>query len=338
MKKRSLFFTLILFFVPITFVNVVMPVDAKIYVAGHKGLVGSAIVRKLEDEGYTNIITRTSKELDLRSQEEVDKFFQEEKPEYIFLAAAKVGGIKANSDYSADFIYDNLSIEINTIHNAYKYGTKKLLFLGSSCIYPRDCSQPIKEEYLLAGSLEKTNDAYAVAKIAGIKMCQSYNKQHKTKFISCMPTNLYGPGDNFNLQSSHVLPALIAKFCTAKEENLPFVEIWGSGLPKREFLHVDDLADACLFLMNNYEGDEIVNVGCGEDISILELSKLIQCTIGYQGGLIFDRSKPDGTPRKLLDISKIQQIGWSPKILLEEGLKTTIDWYLEKKTAGEIKQ
>ena len=338
MKIRSLFFSLILFFIPVTFVNGEIAFDAKVYVAGHKGLVGSAIVRKLEDEGYTNIITRTSKELDLRSQEEVDKFFQEEKPEYIFLAAAKVGGIKANSDYPADFIYDNLSIEINVIHSAYKYGAKKLLFLGSSCIYPRDCPQPIKEKYLLSGSLEKSNDAYAVAKIAGIKMCQSYNRQHKTKFISCMPTNLYGPGDNFNLQTSHVLPALIAKFCTAKEKQFSFVEIWGSGLPRREFLHVDDLADACLFLMNNYEGDEIVNIGCGEDISILELSKLIQSTINFQGGLIFDQSKPDGTPRKLLDISKIEQMGWTPKISLEEGLKTTIDWYLEKKTVGEIKQ
>jgi len=338
MKKRSLFFTLILFLTPMTFVNSEIPFNAKIYVAGHKGLVGSAIIRRLENEGYTNILIRTSKELDLRSQKAVEIFFQEEKPEYIFLAAAKVGGIKANSDYPADFIYDNLSIEINVIHNAYKHGAKKLLFLGSSCIYPRECPQPIKEEYLLSGALEKTNDSYAVAKIAGIKMCQAYNTQHKTKFISCMPTNLYGPGDNFNLQSSHVLPALIAKFCTAKEKQLPFVEIWGSGLPKREFLHVDDLADACLFLMDNYEGDEIVNIGCGKDISILELSKLLHSTINYQGGIIFDQSKPDGTPRKLLDTSKIRHMGWTPKISLEEGLKSTIDWYLEKQTVGEIKQ
>ena len=338
MKKKSLFFSLFIFLATIIFLHAEIPLDAKVYVAGHKGLVGSSIVRALKDAGYIHLITKTSSELDLRSQNAVAKFFQEEKPEYIFLAAAKVGGIKANSDYPANFIYDNLAIEINVIHNAYKHGVKKLLFLGSSCIYPRECPQPIKEEYLFTGLLEKTNEAYAIAKIAGIKMCQFYNEQHKTKFIACMPTNLYGPGDNFNIKSSHVLPALIAKFCTAKENQLPFVEIWGSGMPKREFLHVDDLAEACLFLMNNYEGEEIVNIGCGEDISILELAKLIQNTIDYQGNLIFDKSKPDGTFRKLLDISKIEKLGWTPKIPLEEGLKDTIDWYLEEKRIREVKE
>ena len=301
---------------------------SKIYIAGHRGLVGSAVKRKLEKEGYSNLVFRTREELDLLDNNEVNNFFKKEKPEYVFLAAAKVGGILANDDFSADFIYQNLLIQSNIIHNAYLYKTKKLLFLGSSCIYPKDCPQPIKEEYLLSGYLEETNKAYAVAKIAGIEMCQSYNKQYKTNFISVMPTNLYGPNDNFDLESSHVLPALIHKFHKAKINNDKKVVIWGSGLPKREFLHVDDLAEACLFLMNNYNDSKIVNIGTGEDISIVELSKLIKKVVGFKGKITNDTTKPDGTLQKLLDVGKINKLGWHHKILLEEGIKETYRWFL----------
>lgn len=304
-----------------------MAADSKIFVAGHHGLVGRALLRKLQSEGFTNIITKTSKELDLRVQQAVFDFFEHEKFDYVFIAAAKVGGIKANADYPADFIYDNITIESNLIHAAYKSQVKKLLFLGSSCIYPRDCPQPILESYLMTGPLEKTNDAYALAKIAGIKLCESYNRQYGTNFITCMPTNLYGPYDNFDLKSSHVLPALIRKFSEAKAQNSPSVVIWGSGTPRREFLHVDDLADACLFLMREYRGNETVNIGTGTDLSIYELASMIKKTVGYQGALLFDSSYPDGTPRKLLDIGKIKRMGWIPHISLEQGLETTIQWY-----------
>lgn len=308
-----------------------MDPSSKIYVAGHNGLVGSAIVRELQRLGYSHIITRTSAELDLRNQREVLSFFEAEKPEYVFLAAAKVGGIKANNDFPADFIYTNLAIETNVIHASYLTGVKKLLFLGSSCIYPRLCPQPIVESYLLTGPLEPTNDAYAIAKIAGIKMCQSYNRQYGTKFISCMPTNLYGPNDNFELTSSHVLPALIRKFSDAKNANLEEVEVWGTGKPKREFLHVDDLAKATIFLMNTYEDSEIVNIGCGEDVSIAELAYMVKESLGYTGAIRFNPQYPDGTPRKLLDVSKLQDLGWQPTISLKEGVKQTIEWYEENK-------
>ncbi len=295
--------------------------DSKIYVAGHRGMVGSAIVRKLQKEGFTNIVTRVSKELDLRSQEQVNRFFETEKPEYVFLAAAKVGGILANNTYKAEFIYDNLMIEANVIHAAHQSGVKKLLFLGSSCIYPKMSPQPIKEEYLLSGYLEPTNQPYAIAKIAGIELCQSYHAQYGSNFISVMPTNLYGPNDNYDLKNSHVLPALLRKFHTAKVKNLPQVEIWGTGSPKREFLHVDDLADACFYLMQTYNQPDLVNIGTGEDISIKDLALLIKKITGYQGELTFDTSKPDGTPRKLLDVSKLRQLGWKHHIDLEEGIK-----------------
>lgn len=306
-----------------------MPLNSKIYVAGHQGLVGRAIVRELLGNGYTNIVTRTSSELDLRIQQQVFDFFTSERPEYVFLAAAKVGGIKANNDYPAEFIYNNLAIETNVIHASYQAGAKKLLFLGSSCIYPRLCPQPIEESALLTSELEPTNEPYAIAKIAGIKMCQSYNKQYGTKFIACMPTNLYGPYDNFDLQSSHVLPALMRKFGEAKNANAGYVEIWGTGSPKREFLHVDDLAKAALFLMNNYEDSEIVNVGCGEDISIADLALMVKECVGYEGEIRFNPSYPDGTPRKLLDISKIRRLGWNPSIPLKEGIRSTFEWYLD---------
>jgi len=308
-----------------------MEKNAKIYVAGHRGLVGSAIVRNLESKGYTDIIVRTREELDLLDTKQVADFFSQEKPEYVFLAGAKVGGIKANEDYPADFIYQNLQIQNNIIHNAYKNNVKKLLFLGSSCIYPRDCTQPIKEEYLLTGPLEKTNEAYAIAKIAGIKMCQSYNKQYGTKFISVMPTNLYGPNDNFNLTSSHVLPALLRKFHDAKIHNEKEVVMWGTGSPMREFLYVDDLADACVHLMQNYVGDEIVNIGTGEDVAIRELAEIIKKIVGFQGEIVNDTTKPDGTPRKLLDVSKLHNLGWKHKTKLEEGIQTTYDWFLKNK-------
>lgn len=308
-----------------------MEKNAKIYVAGHRGLVGSAIVRNLESKGYTDIIVRTREELNLLDTKQVADFFSQEKPEYVFLAGAKVGGIKANEDYPADFIYQNLQIQNNIIHNAYKNNVKKLLFLGSSCIYPRDCTQPIKEEYLLTGPLEKTNEAYAIAKIAGIKMCQSYNKQYGTRFISVMPTNLYGPNDNFNLTSSHVLPALLRKFHDAKIHNEKEVVMWGTGSPMREFLYVDDLADACVHLMQNYVGDEIVNIGTGEDVAIRELAEIIKKIVGFQGEIVNDTTKPDGTPRKLLDVSKLHNLGWKHKTKLEEGIQTTYDWFLKNK-------
>ena len=304
-----------------------MDKNAKIYVAGHEGLVGSAIFRELKKNGYSNIITQTREGLDLTRQEEVESFFQKEKPEYVFLAAAKVGGILANDRYSADFIRDNLMIETNVIDSAYKNSVKKLLFLGSSCIYPKLALQPLKEEYFLTGDLEPTNKAYAVAKIAGIVMCQSYNKQYGTNFISVMPTNLYGENDNFDLESSHVIPAMIRKFNDAKRNNAREVMLWGTGSPKREFLYVDDLANACVFLMNNYDSGDIINIGMGKDISILELAKMVKEIVGYEGSIVWDSSKPDGTPRKLLDISKIKSLGWSPKVSLADGIKKTYVWY-----------
>jgi GDP-L-fucose synthase len=306
-----------------------MKLSDKIYVAGHRGMVGSAIVRSLKSKGFTNILTVTREEVDLLRQTEVETFFEKEKPDFVFLAAAKVGGILANDTYSAEFIYQNLMIEANIIHSAYKNNVKKLLFLGSSCIYPKFAPQPMKEEHLLTGILEPTNEAYAMAKISGIKMCQAYNKQYKTDFISAMPTNLYGINDNFDLKSSHVLPALIRKIHEAKINNAESVEIWGTGSPKREFLFVDDLADACVFLMEKYSGQEHVNVGVGEDISIKELAETIRQIVGFEGNFIFDTSKPDGTPRKLLDVSKLNNLGFSAKTSLEEGIKKTYQWFLE---------
>ncbi len=302
---------------------------AAIYIAGHQGLVGSAIVRALQSEGYSNIITRSRSELDLCDPLATRAFFEQEKPEYVFLAAAKVGGIIANSTYPASFIFDNLAIQLNVIDAAYRSGVKKLLFLGSSCIYPRDCPQPIKEEYLLSQPLEETNKAYAVAKIAGIIMCQSYNKQYGTKYIACMPTNLYGPHDNFDLHTSHVLPALLRKIYHAKQQNSPTVEIWGTGRACREFLYVDDLAQAAIFLMKHYSGDEIVNVGTGLDLPIKDLATLIKETVGYEGKLVFDTNKPDGTPRKLLNVDKINNIGWRATTSLEEGIRKTLSWCIE---------
>ncbi len=304
-----------------------MKSDAKIFVAGHKGLVGSAVVRALQKQGYANLIVRTRQELELLDNNLVRNFFETEKPDYVFLAAAKVGGIMANNTYPAEFIYQNLVIETNIIHNAYLNKVKKLLFLGSSCIYPRHCPQPIKEEYFMTGSLEPTNAAYATAKIAGIIMCQSYDKQYGTNFISLMPTNLYGPNDNFDLESSHVLPALIRKFHDAKIGNKKEVALWGTGAPKREFLHVDDLAEACLFLMDKYNDSEIINVGTGEDITIKDLAEVTKNIIGYKGKIVWDTSKPDGMPQKLLDVSKIKTLGWKHKIKLENGVKTTYEWY-----------
>lgn len=306
-----------------------MKKNSKIYLAGHNGLVGSAIHRKLEKDGYKNIIKKDFKELDLRDNDKVKKFFQEEKPEYVFLAAAKVGGIVANNEFGADFIYDNLAIELNIIKASQENGVKKLLFLGSSCIYPRDCQQPIKEKYLLTGPLEETNKPYAMAKIAGLIMCQAFNKQYGTNFISVMPTNLYGPGDNFDLKSSHVLPALIRKFHEAKVNNEPTVTVWGTGKPMREFLYVDDLADAVVFLMNNYDDGGIINIGTGEDQTIKELAEIIKEVIGYKGEIVFDTSKPDGTPRKLLDVSKLDLTGWKFKTKLEDGVKKTYEWYIQ---------
>lgn len=295
--------------------------DAKIFIAGHRGMVGSAIYRKLEKEGYYNFALRTSAELDLRDQRMVKKFFEAEHPDYVFLAAAKVGGIHANNTYRADFIYDNLVIQTNVIHESFRCGVSKLLFLGSSCIFPKYTPQPMKEEALLTGLLEATNEPYAIAKIAGIKMCQAYRHQYGCNFISLMPTNLYGPNDNYDLFNSHVLPALISKFLTAKADGQPSVEIWGSGTPRREFLHVDDLADACLFLMNEYNSPEIINVGTGVDLSIKELALLIRKCVGYEGDIHFNTGQPDGTPKKLLDTSKINNLGWTAKIALEDGIK-----------------
>ncbi|NCU02758.1 MAG: GDP-L-fucose synthase [Chitinophagaceae bacterium] len=293
----------------------------KLYVAGHRGMVGSAIVRKLQKEGFDNLLVRTSAELDLRSQEAVDVFFKEHKPDYVFLAAAKVGGIVANNTYRADFLYENLMIQNNVIHAAYRHSVTKLLFLGSSCIYPKFAEQPIKEDYLLTGTLEPTNEPYAIAKIAGLKMCEAYRSQYGCNFISAMPTNLYGPNDNYDLQNSHVLPALLRKMIVAKRTQQPAVEIWGSGTPRREFLHVDDLADACFFLMQDYDGTDWLNIGVGEDVSIKELAELIKDIVGYEGELQFNTSKPDGTPRKLLDVSKLNNRGWKAKIGLREGIE-----------------
>lgn len=297
----------------------------KIYVAGHRGMVGSAIVRKLKKEGYQNLLLRISKELDLRDQKAVEEFFKKEKPDYVFLAAAKVGGILANNEHPADFIYDNLAIQNNVIHQSYLNGVKKLMFLGSSCIYPKLAPQPLKEDYLLTGHLEPTNDAYAVAKIAGIKMCEAYRRQHGCNFIAAMPTNLYGPGDNYDLKSSHVLPALLRKFHEAKINREPFVTIWGSGKPLREFLHADDLADALYFMMQHYDEAQFLNVGTGSDLSIRELAELIKKIVGYEGELRFDSTKPDGTPRKLLDVSRLTALGWKPKIGFEDGIRAVYE-------------
>ncbi len=299
--------------------------SAKIYVAGHKGMVGSTIMKALSEQGYSNLIFRTSKELDLRKQKHVEQFFENEKPEYVFLVPGKVGGIQANNLFKADFLYDNLMIQTNVIHSAYLAGVKKLLFLGSSCIYPKLSVQPISEDQLLTGPLEPTNDAYALGKITGIKMCDSYRAQCGCNFISAMPTNLYGPNDNYDLETSHVLPALLRKCIEARRENVPEVVIWGSGAPQREFMHVVDLAEACLFLMNNYNEVGHVNVGTGEDISILQLAEKIKSAIGYQGKFKHDLSKPDGTPRKLLDVSKLNNLGWCAKISLDEGIKMTYE-------------
>jgi len=301
--------------------------DSKIFVAGHKGMVGSAIVRHLESQGYNNIITVDKRDIDLTSQAEANIFFNSNEPEYVFLAAAKVGGIQANRTYKADFIYKNLMIQSNVIEAAWSSGAKKLLFLGSSCIYPKMCPQPIKEEYLMTGALEPTNDAYAIAKIAGIKMCQSYNEQYGTDFISAMPTNLYGPNDNYDLENSHVLPAMIRKFHEAKLSGKESVEIWGTGTPKREFLYVDDLAEACVFLMNEYSGSEIVNVGTGEDVTIAELAYSVAKAVGYEGRIEFNPEMPDGTPRKLLDVSKMKSLGWTAKTGLREGIEKTYREY-----------
>ncbi len=345
-----------------------MEKTSKIYVAGHQGLVGSALVRKLRVEGYTHIITRTHRELDLIRQDQVETFFKEERPDYVFLAAAKVGGIWGNNMYPAQFIYENIAIQSNIIHASYLYEAKKLLFLGSSCIYPKLCPQPIKEEFLLSGYLESTNEPYAIAKIAGIKTCQSYNRQYKTRYISVMPNNLYGPNDNFNLETSHVLPAMIRKFHLAKlaaarnwegvqkdeavhgpipnemkismgldpitnqpadpPANPPAVTLWGTGSPRREFLHVNDLADACLFLMNNYDESELINIGWGKDQTIRELAEMISDIVGYNGSIKWDSGKPDGTPRKILDVSKLAEKGWRAKIDLEEGIQEVYRWYL----------
>ena len=303
---------------------------SKIFIAGHRGMVGSAITRKLNELGYTNLILRTSKELDLTRQSDVEDFFKTERPEYVFLAAAKVGGIHANNTYRADFIYNNLMIESNIINSSWKFGVKKLLFLGSSCIYPKLAKQPLKEKYLLSDYLEKTNEPYAIAKISGIKLCESYNIQYGTNFISGMPTNLYGPNDNYDLNNSHVLPALISKFHDAKASSRSEVEVWGSGTPLREFLHVDDLADACYFLMENYNDNEIVNIGSGREITIKDLANLISEIVGFEGKIVFNTEKPDGTPRKLLDVSKLKKLGWSSKISLEEGITSVYREYLNQ--------
>jgi GDP-L-fucose synthase len=331
---------------------------SKIFIAGHRGLVGSAIARKLQSAGYENIITRTRAQLDLTDQHAVASFFAAEKPEYVFLAAAKVGGIHANSTYPADFIYQNLTIQNNIIHNSYVHGVKKLLFLGSSCIYPKLCPQPMKEEYLLTGPLETTNSAYAVAKIAGIEMCWSYNRQYGTRFIPVMPTNLYGTNDNFDLENSHVLPAMIRKFHLARlaaagdsaaicrDEELfgvipadisgalaaaePKVVLWGSGTPKREFLHVDDMADACVYLMQNCDNTDLINIGTGTDITIRELAELVAKVVDFPGEIVFDSSKPDGTPRKLLDVSRLRHLGWTPSVSLEQGIRAVYQWYVSR--------
>ncbi|CEJ74650.1 NAD-dependent epimerase/dehydratase [[Clostridium] sordellii] len=303
--------------------------DSKIYVAGHRGLVGSAIVRNLQDKGFTNIIHRTHEELDLTNQKSVRTFFETERPDYVFLAAAKVGGIHANNTYPADFIYDNLMIQNNIIKASHDFGVKKLLFLGSTCIYPKMAPQPIKEEYLLTGALEETNEAYAVAKIAGLEMCKFFKKQYGDNFISCMPTNLYGPNDNFDLKNSHVLPALIRKFHEAKMNNGDVVEVWGTGTPLREFLYVDDMADACVFLMENYDGEQHVNIGTGEEVSIRQLAETVKEVVGFEGELVFNTDMPDGTPRKLTTVDKLNGLGWKHKVSLNEGIKLAYHWFLE---------
>jgi GDP-L-fucose synthase len=310
-----------------------METNSKIYIAGHNGMVGSAIKRKLEKEGYHNLILRSSKELDLRNQSAVAAFFEEEKPDYVFLAAAKVGGIIANSTYRAEFLYDNLMVEANVIHQSYLYSVKKLMFLGSSCIYPKLAHQPLKEDYLLTGPLERTNESYAIAKITGIKMCDAYRDQYGCNFISVMPTNLYGPNDNYDLNTSHVLPALLRKIHEAKESNEDKVVVWGTGKPRREFLHADDLADACNFLMQHYNEPGLINIGIGADISIAELAELIKNILGFQGQIVYDASKPDGTPRKLMDVSKLNALGWKASIPLEEGIKKV---YQEKFIRAEV--
>ena len=312
-----------------------MDKEAKIYVAGHRGMVGSAIVRRLEKEGYGNLVLKTSSQLDLRNQGQVEQFFSEEKPEYVFLAAAKVGGIVANSKHPADFMYDNMILEMNVIHSAFVNQVKKLMFLGSSCIYPRMAPQPMPENCLLTSSLEQTNEAYALAKISGLKYCEYLNRQYGTDYISVMPTNLYGPNDNYHPEHSHVLPALIRRFHEAKTENKPEVVIWGTGAPLREFLYVDDLADACLFLMNHYSGNETVNLGTGKELSIAGLAELVGRAVGYQGKITFDPSKPDGTPRKLLDVSKLTGLGWTYKTELEEGIALAYDDFLHSEVRAE---
>lgn len=312
-----------------------MEKDAKIYVAGHKGMVGSAIVRSLRAQGYENIITRSHSELDLIRQNEVEDFFACERPEYVFLAAAKVGGIAANSAHLADFMYENMVLEMNVIHSAWKNGCKKLMFLGSSCIYPRMAPQPMKEDCLLTGELEKTNEAYALAKISGLKYCEYLNRQYKTDYISVMPTNLYGPNDNYHPEHSHVLPALIRRFHEAKEKGLKEVYCWGTGSPLREFLYVDDLADACVYLMNNYSGNETVNIGTGKELKIRELTELVARIIGYEGEIKWDPSRPDGTPRKLLDVSKLNELGWHYKTELEDGIRLTYEDFLNNPMRAE---
>ena len=307
-----------------------MEKNSKIYIAGHSGLVGSAIMRRLRESGYKDLMSRTPQELDLMRQSDVEAFFGRERPEYVFMAAAKVGGIWANSSSPADFIYDNLMIETNIIHSSHLNGVKKLLFLGSSCIYPKHCPQPMREEYLLSDYLESTNEPYAVAKIAGIKMCQSYNSQYGTDYISVMPTNLYGPGDNFDLKTSHVLPALIRKFHEAKIRGDQSVEVWGSGTPRREFLYVDDLADACVFLMKRYDRSDIINIGVGKDLTIRALAETIAKVVGFDGDLRFDATKPDGTLLKLLDVSRLDALGWRARTSLVEGIRRTYEWYLER--------
>lgn len=305
-----------------------MELNARIYIAGHRGMVGSALHRKLQQEGYSNFVFRTSSELDLRNQQAVNDFFATEKPDYVFLAAAKVGGIIANNTYRAEFIYDNLMMEANIIHASYVHKVTKLMFLGSSCIYPKLAPQPLKEEYLLTGLLEDTNEPYAIAKIAGIKMCDAYRSQYGCNFISVMPTNLYGPNDNYDLQNSHVLPALIRRFHEAKQSGAPSVTLWGTGTPYREFLHTDDLAEACIYLMKSYSEPGLVNIGCGEDISIKGLAELIKDIVGYQGAIEFDTSKPDGTPRKLMDVSKLASFGWKARIGLREGIEAVYAEYV----------
>jgi GDP-L-fucose synthase len=309
---------------------------AKIFVAGHSGMVGSAIVRKLQAEGYHNLVLKTSSELDLRNQSQVEGFFTTEKPEYVFLAAAKVGGILANNTYRADFLYENLMIESNIIHQSFVHKIKKLLFLGSSCIYPKMAPQPLREDSLLSGFLEETNEPYAIAKIAGIKLCENYRRQYGCDFISAMPTNLYGPNDNYDLNNSHVIPALIRKFHEAKRDHTPTVEIWGTGAPRREFMHVDDLADACLFLMDNYSDKDFINVGTGQELTINELASLIKEIVGFSGEILFDKTKPDGTPRKLMDVSKLKKMGWEYTTTLKTGLKKIYDlsFLLSYKTAN----